>query len=189
MASRWLRALDEAEEAKDDQADDKDSENPAKTAYSITTAQVLQGAAFKDLIPTDPLTREHFGFSKVNSDEEETCLLGLYQGLLMHLPARPTLETAQGWQQKNKLAGGIYHCYKSQEADSGYFPWFKRNEHFLSQDYKRPGGVWAPEERPTSIDPQKLQATCHPKRNNKRGKPKATQGLKQEAKGAIARAS
>ena len=170
MASRWLGALGEAEQEKTNQADDPDSENPAKAADSISTAQILQYAVLKDIFPTDPLTREHFGFSKVNSYEEETCLLGLYQGLLKYLPSIPSVETVQGWQQKNKLAGGIYHCYKSQDANSGYFRWFKRNQHLFSQDYKRPEGVWAPMERPTSIDPQTLHATCHPKRNNKRGK-------------------
>ncbi|KAL8795382.1 MAG: hypothetical protein Q9195_002123 [Heterodermia aff. obscurata] len=170
VASHWVRALGEAEQEKDDQAGDPDSNNLAEAAHGVTTAQILEDAVFEDVIPSDPLTREHFGFSKVNSCEEETCLLGLYQGLLLYPTKRPTLETVQGWQQKNKLAGGIYHFYKSQGADSGYFRWFKKNQHYFSQDYKRAEGVWAPMERPTSIDYQKLRATCHPQRNNKRSK-------------------
>ena len=172
VASRWVRALGEAEHSKEDQMDDPGSENPATAAEGITTAQILHDAVFADKIPTDPLTRDHFGFSKVNSYEEESCLLGLYQGLLMHLPLRrPTLETVQGWQRKNKLAGGIYYCYKCQDAESGYFDWFKKNQDFLSQDYKRPEGPWTPVERPTSVDEQKLQATIYPKRSKKRSKP------------------
>ena len=170
VASRWVQALGEAEEAKDDHADHPGSGDPAKAADSITTAQILHDAVFSDMIPSDPLTREHFGFSKVDSYEEETCLLGLCQGLLMHLPSRPSLETVQGWQRRNKLAAGVYYSYSSQEANSSYFSWFKKNQHFLSQDYKRPEGLWAPTEIPTSIDHQKLQATCHPKRKSKRDK-------------------
>ena len=140
--SRWVRALSEAEHAKYGQADDPSSGNLVTAADSITTVQILHGAVIRDMIPSDPLTREHFGFSNVDSYEEETCLLGLYQGLLLHLPLCPSLETVQGWQQRNKLARGICHYYKSQEADSAYFDWFMENQHFLSQDYKRLDGLW-----------------------------------------------
>ena len=111
---------------------------------TVTTAYTLFEAVRQDVFPTDSLTREHFGFSKVNNQEEETCILGLYYGMLCMLQKTPSLETVQGWVTKNKLAGGIYHTYKDQGADSRYFKWFKKNQHFFDQNYVNPRGSKAP---------------------------------------------
>ena len=85
-----------------------------------TTTEILKVAVDADMIPSHPLTRQHFGFSKVTCVEEESCLLGLYQGLFM-LPSPPRLDRVQGWVKKDKLAGAIYSYYKSNQAHSGYF--------------------------------------------------------------------
>ena len=96
-----------------------------------STAERLKEAIDADVFPSDPLTREHFGFSRASTVEEETNLLALYQGLLIHLPDPPSTKTLQGWQERNKLAGGIYHAYKSQHGRSTYFDWFTKNQHIV----------------------------------------------------------
>ena len=110
----------------------------ATTPPITTTAENLKEAVDWDEIPSDPLTREQFGFSKVDSIEEESKLLGLYQGFLIHLPNPPSTETVQGWQEKNKIAEGIHHVYKSQRGRNQYFDWFKSHQHFVDQTYVKP---------------------------------------------------
>ena len=112
--------------------------NVANTLPTATTAKRLIEAAKWDEILSDPLTREQFGFSKVDSIDEESKLLGLYQGLFIHLPSPPSTETVQGWQEKNKIAGGICHSYKSQHGRSRYFDLFKSHQHFVDQTYVKP---------------------------------------------------
>ena len=157
VASRWLQALSEDDQAKD-----------SKVA-STTTAQILGDAVRADQIPSDPLTRDHFGLSKVNSYEEETCLMGLYSGLLLFLPRPPSLATLQGWQENDKLADGIYHTYKSQKGESSYFIWFKKNQHLVSQSYQRPEGVWEWKGGPVEIDKQKFKATLSDNKGKNKG--------------------
>lgn len=110
----------------------------ATIAAATTTAEKLKEAVDADLFPSDPMTREHFGFSKVNTIEEETYLFGLYQGLLIHLPNPPCAETVQGWQEQNKIAEGIYNSYKNQHGRSWYFDRFKKHKHFVDQTYVNP---------------------------------------------------
>ena len=107
----------------------------ATASAATTTAEILKEAVDADVFPSDTLTRNHFGFSKVNSIEEETNLLGLYQGLLIHLPNPPSTKTVQDWQKKNTIAVGIHHSYKSQHGRSWYFDWFKNHQHFVDQTY------------------------------------------------------
>lgn len=111
--------------------------NVATTPYKATTAEKLIEAAKWDEIPSHPLTREQFGFNKVDSIEKESKLLGLYQGLFI-LPSPPRSETVQGWQKKNKIAEGICHWYKSQHGRSRYFDWFKNHQYFVDQTYVKP---------------------------------------------------
>ena len=115
--------------------------NVATTLPKATTAEKLIEAAKWDEIPSDTLTREQFGFNKVDSIEEESKLLGLYQGLFIHLPSPPSSETVQGWQKNNKIAGGICHRYKSQHGRSRYFDWFKSHQHFVDQTYVKPNST------------------------------------------------
>ena len=106
----------------------------ATASAATITAEKLKEAVEADVFPSDPLTRKHFGFSKANSIEEETNLLGLYQGLLIHdLPNPPSTKTIQDWQQKNTIAVGIHHSYNSQHGRSWYFDWFKNHQHFVDQ--------------------------------------------------------
>ena len=105
-----------------------------------TSAELLLEALIADKFPTHPVVRDDFGFNKVSNQEEETCMLGLYQGLMIGLPNPPSVETLQGWVNKDKLAGGIYHSYKSRDQESGYFNWFKKNQHFFDRDYVNPKG-------------------------------------------------
>lgn len=107
---------------------------------ATTTAEKLMEAAKADLVPSDPLTREHFGFNRASTIKEESNLLGLYQGLLIHLPDPPSTKTVQGWQERDKLAGGIYHSYKTQHGCSGYFNWFKKNQHIVDSSQINPQG-------------------------------------------------
>ena len=128
-----------------------------KTAQSKTTADVLiENVVISDEIPGDPLVRRHFGYSKVNSFEEETCLQGLYKALLDLLPRSPSSDEVQQWVEQDKLAEGIESYYTRCRAQSGYFNWFKRNKHVFSQGYERPGGPWAPDGEWFTHDGEKL---------------------------------
>ena len=153
VTSHSLDVLGDVDEARSTES--KIPELREKNVAVPTTAAMLKDALDADLIPRDPLTRQHFAFSKVSSPEEETCLVGLYQGLFQ-LPSPPSLETLQKWQQNDKLAGGIYYSYKSQQARSGYFNWFNKNQHIFSQTYARPEGEWAPETASFELDFKKL---------------------------------
>lgn len=119
---------------------------------ATSTAKKLKEAVDADEFPLDSLTREHFGFSKVDSIEEESCLLGLYQGLLLLLSDPPSIKTIQGWQEKNKIAGGVYHYYKSQRGRSWYFKWFMKHQQYVDQTYVNPRGPRAPPEHGAPMD-------------------------------------
>lgn len=93
-----------------------------------------------DTIPTDPLTREHFGFSKCENADGEVNLVGLYTGLFLYLNV--TAAQVHEWQTDNKLAGEILEAYSPQE--SGYLKWFMKNKHLVDANYVRPGGQKAP---------------------------------------------
>ena len=109
--------------------------NVAPSLPTATTAEKLREGVNWDEIPSDPLTREQFGFSKVDGIEEESKLLGLYQRLFIHLPNPRSTETVQGWQENNKIAGGISQMYKSQHGRNRYFDWFKSHQHLVDQTY------------------------------------------------------
>lgn len=68
--------------------DERDS--IATNSAATTTAEKLKEAVDAEIFPSDPLTREHFGFSRASTMKEETKLLGSYQGLLIHLPDPPS---------------------------------------------------------------------------------------------------
>lgn len=108
-----------------------DNEKDFTKSAAKTTAEILKEAVDADMLPSDSLTREHFGFNRASTVREESNLLGLYQGLLIHLPNPPSTRTVQGWLERNKIAGGIYHAYKSQHGRSEYFNWFKKNQHIV----------------------------------------------------------
>ena len=90
----------------------------ATTAAATKTAEKIEEAVDADVFPPNPLTQERLGFSKVDKIEEESNLLALYRGLLIHLSNPLCTETVQGWQEKTEIATGIYHAYKSQHGRS-----------------------------------------------------------------------
>ena len=112
--------------------------------FVSTTAEFLiEAVSYLDTVPDNPLVRQQFGYSKVNSIEEETCLQGLYKGLFL-LPCSPSSDELQEWVLQDKLAEGVENRYMRCGARSGYFNWFKRNKHVLSQRYERVEGPWSP---------------------------------------------
>lgn len=106
------------------------------------TAEILKRAIDMDTIPTDHLTREHFGFSKCDDTDGEVNLGGLYEGLLSATYLGVTTKQIHQWQTDNKLAAAILDAYYPQE--SGYLNWFKQNQHLVDANYVRPGGLKAP---------------------------------------------
>ena len=125
-----------------------DADSPA------TTAELLKEQVSRlSKIPSDPLVRQQFGYSKVDSVEEEICLQGLYKGLFM-LSCGPSPDEIEEWVQQDKLAEGIERSYGG--GQSGYLNWFKRNKHVFSQSYERVGGPWDPDEIWFRVDSKKL---------------------------------
>lgn len=134
---------------------DFDTDEAAQDEPS-TPAEKLTHSLMVDKIPVDPVVREVFGFSKANNREEESCLLGLYQGLLLYLPDPPSEEDVQSWVETNKLAEGIQRSYKAQGHNSGYFRWFNKNQHLFDQTYQRPDGPRAPATNDVGLDMDRL---------------------------------
>ena len=93
-----------------------------------------------DTIPTDPLTQEHFGFSKLENMDGEVNLAGLYTGLFFYLEGGA--EEVYEWQQKIKLAEGILRACHPRK--SGYLAWFKKNQHVVDDDCINLKGPKAP---------------------------------------------
>lgn len=88
--------------------------------YTSTAAKLMK-AIKADALPTDPLTRQQFGFSKVVTVEDEKELSALYHGLQVDA------STLQDWQKQNKLATGIYHTYTRQKIETHAFEWFRKH--------------------------------------------------------------
>lgn len=107
---------------------------------AATTAEKLKRAIDLDTISQDPLTREHFGFSKVENVDGEVNLVGLYTGLFHYL--NTSAAKVHQWQEQNVLAEGILEEYHPRE--SGYLAWFKKHLHVVDRDYVRSGGLKAP---------------------------------------------
>ena len=83
-----------------------------------TVAELLKKAMGADTSPTDLLTREHFGFSKVVYLEDESGLLGLYHGLF-GLSNPLSTSDMQEWQRRI----GFQRVYTRQKAESGFLEW------------------------------------------------------------------
>ena len=131
-----------------------ESSSSSDESDSMTTAEKLLEAVNADESPLDPLTRQQFGFAKVNNHEEETCVLGLYIGLFVHLPRPPTPDMVEDWVTKNELAQHIQEMYERQtmKGSSGYFHWFLKNKHFFDQNFVNPNGPKAAPEHGTCIN-------------------------------------
>ena len=122
--------------------------NPGR--YPITTADHLALAVRQDMFPGNRQTCEDYGFNRVHTDDEETNLLGLYIGMLIHLLMRSSQrayrphqnledssqdhsQMACSWSVVDKIKATYYKIPEDRRGE--YFPWFLRNEHILA-----PGG-------------------------------------------------
>ena len=141
----------------DDDQKSASTDDEASSSRQETTAEYLIRACEQDLLPSNPLVRQQFGFSKVNDPEEETCLFGLYTALFLMLTYPPSADTVQQWVAKNELAKGICHTYEIHAGVSGYFDWFKKNQHVVDQNYVNPRGPWNPT-GDSEIDTARLNA-------------------------------
>ena len=96
-----------------------------------------------DKIPVDSTVREVFGFSKANSPEEESCLLGLYLSFFLYLPKpHPRKRYRAGSRRIYWLR--IHSSHEAQGYESGYLRWFEKNQHLCDQNYQNPNGSRAP---------------------------------------------
>ncbi len=61
-----------------------------------------------EAMPINRLTRDHFGFSKLETIEDKVDHIGVYQGLMFYLEYAPGSRTLHRWQQDNKIAEGFW---------------------------------------------------------------------------------
>lgn len=97
----------------------------------IPTAYHLARAVYSDRFPEDKQTRIDWGFEKAGDRSEQSKLLGLFRGLLLHCDVRP--QTIRQWRKNGILVEGIKTAFeqippKSREL---YYPWFLYNQHLL----------------------------------------------------------
>ncbi|KAK3375576.1 hypothetical protein B0T24DRAFT_616552 [Lasiosphaeria ovina] len=102
------------------------------SARSLTTADILCRDAIADEMPSDPQTRDDFGFSRCRTRHEESHLLGMYRGMVA-LSDDVHANEVHEWRVKGILADKIDEFYlKIPERHRGsYYPWFARNKHLL----------------------------------------------------------
>lgn len=96
----------------------------------------LAGTMFEemtgDFFPNNSQVREAFGVNKLENNEEEGYLLGIYQDLKM-LGASPG--QVEEWRKARTLRESIIKFYNDHHGDSCYIEWLKKNRHVL-QDSK-----------------------------------------------------
>ena len=99
----------------------------------LTSADYLWGSLAEDLIPQDEAVLEDFGFNNVLSVEDQSSLLGVYEGL--YLSGKFSTENIHEWRVRGILADKIKEFYYSiAEGYRGqYFPWFLKNLHVLQR--------------------------------------------------------
>lgn len=111
-------------------ANDVETSLDGNTSAATTTAEKitkkLSTLAFHHRIR---LTLEYHGFSKVDTIKEKATLLGLYQGLLIHLPNPPSIKTLYSWQKKDRIAGGMCKSFKNGRSES--FNGFENHQHVV----------------------------------------------------------
>ena len=100
---------------------------------SLTTADYLYRDLADDRIPDDEDVRADFGFKNLLSFNDQSNLLGLYQGL--RLSREITVEDVHKWQVEGSLVANIkeYFYAMPKECRGGYFPWFLDNTHILDR--------------------------------------------------------
>lgn len=101
--------------------------------------EIMWQHACDDSFPTDPLVRETFDFSKVETVEDETSLLGLYHGMtLIEDYSSDGGALLQQWSNDNTIAEKMIEYYRLQS--SWYLEWFKKHQYVVDHNYVRPGG-------------------------------------------------
>ena len=94
----------------------------------------LAGIMFKemsgDFFPRNLLVREVFGFNAMKTSEDETKLLGVYQGLKM-LGVRDC--EVEQWHKQGTLQESIIKFYDDHYGCSEYFTWFKKTKYVLEK--------------------------------------------------------
>ncbi|KAK7034685.1 hypothetical protein VNI00_012092 [Paramarasmius palmivorus] len=87
-------------------------------------------ACRRDLLPSDPQTREDYGFERAGEFASE--LLGLFQGLT-YIKRDLTAKELHRWRKDGILVQKIKEVFYSypEQHRGGYFPWFLQNQWVL----------------------------------------------------------
>jgi hypothetical protein len=98
---------------------------------ALTTADYLERAVLEDEIPVDPQTLEDYGFSRCETWNQKSHLLGLYSGLLNQMDV--SSQNLDDWRGSGTLVENIISKYNEipQGGRGSYFPWFIQNKHIL----------------------------------------------------------
>ena len=83
-----------------------------------------------DFFPSSLLVREAFGFMAMKTHEDETKLLGVYQGLKQ--VEAEDWEVEQ-WRKTGTLRESILKFYDDHYGPSAYFSWFKKTKYVLEK--------------------------------------------------------
>lgn len=98
---------------------------------TITTADRLVLACMEDFMPRDFQTLQDYGFHRASTHENQTMLLGLYQGLTKYLSVEAN--ALNRWRKKGILVQQIKKHFDEIPVKSrgGYYPWFLKNQWVL----------------------------------------------------------
>lgn len=98
---------------------------------SINTAYYLARACWANRFPEDPQTCEDYGFTKTFTAQNQSCLLGLYQGIFKFGGIEP--ETVHKWRVQGILVEKIKEFFEAMPENrrGGYYPWFLRNQYIV----------------------------------------------------------
>jgi len=104
----------------------------------VLSAYYLIQAVYADIFPSLPAVLVDYGFLNCKTNEQETCLLGLYQGLIKFTSAKP-IELHEAC-MKGKLADFIVEKFeemlaKNQLTAGKYYPWFLENKDIVKNPY------------------------------------------------------
>jgi hypothetical protein len=107
------------------------------TGRPLTTADYLERAVLDDSFPDDPQTMEDYGFSRCETWQQKSHLLGLYNGLLINIGHCVSSQELDQWRKNGKLTENIINKYMEipERSRGGYFPWFLKNKHLLDNRY------------------------------------------------------
>ncbi|KAH7884981.1 hypothetical protein F5I97DRAFT_1311550 [Phlebopus sp. FC_14] len=126
----------------------------------LDTADYLYRACWDNEFPEDEETLEDFGFSNFPSAYDQSKLLGLYIGLLLHM--KVSHRELRRWQQEGTLTANIKSKYEEIPAGyrGGYYPWFLENlqvfqgENGARDIFEAALPYLDPEDDPRNLEPQ-----------------------------------